>query len=386
MATRYWVGGTGTWDASSTTNWSATSGGAGGASAPVAADTVIFDSNSGTGTCTTASGSVCAIATLNSSTLGLTLGANHTMSGLFTLTAGVLSLGSNTLTCNSFLSNNSNSRTIDFGTGNVVITGNAGGIWLTSTGTNLVISGTPVVNCTYAGSTGTRSINVSSVGGNENQAISFNISSGSDSLTVAASSRIKNLDLTGFSGTLNNAAYNVYGDFVVSSTMTLAAGANGISFIAVSPATQKITTAGKTFDFPLNFGSSALAATTIFQFQDALSMGATRALTFFRGELQLKDGVTSTVGTFATSGTTQKILESTSAGSQATLSQASGTVSANNLTIQDIAATGGATWNAFYANGNIDAGNNTGWEFGGTPAVTTELTYRLRSFTTPRRF
>ena len=168
--------------------------------------------------------------------------------------------------------------------------------------------------------------------------------------------------------------------------MTLAAGANGISFIAVSPATQKITTAGKTFDFPLNFGSSALAATTIFQFQDALSMGATRALTFFRGELQLKDGVTSTVGTFATSGTTQKILESTSAGSQATLSQASGTVSANNLTIQDIAATGGATWNAFYANGNIDAGNNTGWEFGGTPAVTTELTYRLRSFTTPRRF
>jgi hypothetical protein len=42
--TRYWVGGSGTWNAASTTNWSATSGGAGGASAPTSADTVIFDS------------------------------------------------------------------------------------------------------------------------------------------------------------------------------------------------------------------------------------------------------------------------------------------------------------------------------------------------------
>ena len=29
MADRYWVGGAGTWDATTTTNWSATSGGAG---------------------------------------------------------------------------------------------------------------------------------------------------------------------------------------------------------------------------------------------------------------------------------------------------------------------------------------------------------------------
>ena len=42
--TRYWVGGTGTWDATTTTNWSATSGGAGGASVPTSADNVIFDS------------------------------------------------------------------------------------------------------------------------------------------------------------------------------------------------------------------------------------------------------------------------------------------------------------------------------------------------------
>ena len=46
MANRYWVLGTGTWDSTSTTNWSASSGGAGGASVPTAADNVFFDANS----------------------------------------------------------------------------------------------------------------------------------------------------------------------------------------------------------------------------------------------------------------------------------------------------------------------------------------------------
>ena len=50
MATRYWVGGSGNWNSSLTTNWSATSGGAAGASAPGTADDVIFDANSNTGT------------------------------------------------------------------------------------------------------------------------------------------------------------------------------------------------------------------------------------------------------------------------------------------------------------------------------------------------
>lgn len=44
-ANRYWVGGTGTWN-TTTTNWSATSGGAGGATVPSTTDTAIFDANS----------------------------------------------------------------------------------------------------------------------------------------------------------------------------------------------------------------------------------------------------------------------------------------------------------------------------------------------------
>jgi len=50
MADRYWILGTGTWDSTTTTNWSATSGGGGGASVPTAADNVFFDANSNVGT------------------------------------------------------------------------------------------------------------------------------------------------------------------------------------------------------------------------------------------------------------------------------------------------------------------------------------------------
>ena len=52
MATYYWVGSTGTWDVSTTTHWSASSGGAGGAGVPTTGDTVYIDANSGTGTIT----------------------------------------------------------------------------------------------------------------------------------------------------------------------------------------------------------------------------------------------------------------------------------------------------------------------------------------------
>jgi fibronectin-binding autotransporter adhesin len=58
--TRYWRGGGGTWDASDTTNWSTSSGGAGGASVPTSLDNVVFDTSSSTAnaayTCTIGTG------------------------------------------------------------------------------------------------------------------------------------------------------------------------------------------------------------------------------------------------------------------------------------------------------------------------------------------
>ena len=75
--TRYWVGGAGTWDTTTTTNWSATSNGAGGASVPTSADAVIFDANSGTAPYTItffpAAGTVLRTGSFN--TVALTAGA-----------------------------------------------------------------------------------------------------------------------------------------------------------------------------------------------------------------------------------------------------------------------------------------------------------------------
>jgi hypothetical protein len=69
MANRFWVGGSGTWDSTTTTNWSATTGGAGGASVPTNADTVIFDASSGTGTVTISTGGGATCLTLTASAI-----------------------------------------------------------------------------------------------------------------------------------------------------------------------------------------------------------------------------------------------------------------------------------------------------------------------------
>jgi hypothetical protein len=378
MANRYWVGGTGTWDASSTANWSATSGGASGASAPTAADAVFFDSGSGSGTVTTASGSACAACTFNSTGVTLVFGANHTASGTFTLTQGAIDLGANKLTCTIFNTSNSNTRSIAFGTGSIDLTGNSAVIWTTGTVTNFSYTGTPNINATYSGSTGTRTFSISA-STTAAQALNFNITAGSDIINVG-SAVYKNLNYTGFTGSGGLGSF-CNGDLTLGAGMTTPASTGTLTFSATS-GTQNVTTNGVTIDRPLAVDATG----SIVAFQDALTLGSTRTFRITNGTVELKNGATSTVGAFTTSGTNQKFLKSTVAGSQATLSDASGTNSVSYLTIQDINATGGATWDAFYSNGNNDAGNNTGWNFGGTPAVSTEVTYSLRSFTTPRRF
>lgn len=58
-ASRFWVGGTGTWDAT-TTHWSASTGGASGASSPTSSDDATFDASSGGGTVTPGASRQCA--------------------------------------------------------------------------------------------------------------------------------------------------------------------------------------------------------------------------------------------------------------------------------------------------------------------------------------
>jgi len=90
MANRYWVGGTGTWS-TATTNWSATSGGASGATAPGTADIAIFDSASNV-----AGGGASYVVTRTATTgvLGLTMAKPSATSATVTLAGtAALSIG-----------------------------------------------------------------------------------------------------------------------------------------------------------------------------------------------------------------------------------------------------------------------------------------------------
>lgn len=363
MAARFWVGGSGTWDATSILNWAATSGGAPLASAPTTADTVTFDANSGTAaTVTVAATATCSTCTVNKADINLSLSGSPTFVGALTLTTGTLTLNTFTLTALTFSSSNSNTRAIAFGTGAITITGNAATVCALTTATGFTVSGTPNVNFTYSGATGTRILNMASVatGITEANSININVSAGSDSITMTGGAR--NLNFTGFSGTLtaNTFSRTIYGNLTFSAGMTLSADTGIVTFASTS-GTQTITTNNKVIDTPLTF--DGVGGT--FQFADALTQGA-KGFTITNGTVKLKAGTSNSIGFFVTgAGTTQRFLQSTVPGSRATITDPGGTNSATYLTIQDVAATGGATWNAYTSNSNVDAGNNSGWVFFG---------------------
>jgi len=283
------------------------------------------------------------------------------------LDSGTLDLNNNNLTLSTtnnfaFDSSNSATRTIAFGTAGINISNAGSFVWNTSNNTNLTTTGTTKIVTIGTGST-TCSVSTGSL--SEANAVSFKFNAGTYTLTFlnSAGDTVKNVDFTGFAGTLAaTSTAIIYGDLTLATGMTLTASPSAMTFGATS-GTQTITSNGKTMDFPItiNGGSS-----TTLSCADALTLGSTRALTFALGVLQLKAGTTNTVGSFATSGATLKYLQSAVNGTQATISDASGTNSPTYLSIRDSNAAGGATWSAA-GTGNINAGNNTGWT--GLPAL-----------------
>ena len=283
MANRYWVGtAAGTWDASSTTNWSTISGGPGGASAPTSVDAVIFDSLSFY-SCTTAAGATCASLSAPSYTFAaiLTLGADLTMTGSCSFGQGTLSLATFKLTCSTFSSSVATARTLDFGTGNITVTG-TGTVFNISIQTTLTVSGTPVVNVTSTGST---AITVTPGGTAISQQVSFNFTGGTYSLTLPTG-RYNNVNFTGYSGNLNSSATptrSIYGDYTLSPTMTVSASVSATIFAGTS-GTQTITTNGVVCNHPFTFngvgGTFALGSN--------LATGSTnQTLTHTNGTLNL---------------------------------------------------------------------------------------------------
>jgi hypothetical protein len=247
MANRYWVGGTGTWNASTTTRWSSTSGGSPGASPPTTADDVFFDANSnggsafnvtigtgaearsinctgftrtitgsgaitvagsvtlvagmtythtgtmtftGTGTLTTAGKTFSAV-TVDGSGITLTLGdALNISTRTLTVTQGTFDTANYNVTAGSLSSDNSNTRTITLGSSTLSLSGaNAPSPIFFPTATNLTFNAnTSQINCT----------NVAAVfqGGSQTfHNVSFT-STSADTRTITGANTFNDLSLT----------------------------------------------------------------------------------------------------------------------------------------------------------------------------------------------
>ena len=347
MANRYWVGGTGTWT-TTTTNWSTSSGGASGASAPTAADSVFFD-QAGTYTVTMTGALTCLDITVSAGTVtftstgtlaisgsmslvtgtiwsatgtitfnattaktittnAVTISASLTFNGVggtwqlltaltlaasqtATVTSGTLDINGKTLTTGAFSSNTSLARTIAFGIGNITCISTSSTFIVNFTTTlNLTVTGTPVINISNNSSNATT---VLSGGIAEANSISYNITTGTYALTFLGTTNYtaKNVDFTGFSGTWNATAQcTIYGNLKLSTGMTLTASANIARFLGTGP-TQVITSNLKTIDFPLTFGSATVGS---FQLADDLTVGSSRTVIFLGSSLDLNNKVLTT--------------------------------------------------------------------------------------------
>jgi hypothetical protein len=230
--------------------------------------------------------------TIPTGTLVLADNVTTTSATAVNLTAGTLDLNNNTLTCVLFSSSNSNTRAIAFGTGNITLTGNATTIWNMATSTNFTHTGTPTVNCTYAGATGTRTVaHGGTAGQSEANAVSINVTAGTD--IFANSGGVKNLNFTGFSGTLGTSVRTIYGDLTIPNT--IANNVNtGTWIFAATSGIQQVTTNGNVLDFPLTI--NGVGGTV--QLQDNLTMGSTRIFTLINGTLNVNSKILACGGFF----------------------------------------------------------------------------------------
>jgi hypothetical protein len=282
-------------------------------------------------------------------TLGsaLTLGLTST----FTLTEGTIDLNGFTLSAGKFASNNSNTRSIVFGSANIALTSVSGG--------TEVLEMDNATGFTYTGTGGfTRIMSASATvtfgttgGGSITNAPNLAVTSGISNLTITSGSWFKNLIFTGSNTDVQDTSVNIAGD------LTLAGSSVNFNEMLVT----YLGTGTLTGALPLQSLTISGSGITV---TCATLITINNALTLTDGTLKLKDGVTSTVGSIVTTGTTLKYLQSTTAGVQATISDTSGTNTVTYLSIKDSNATGGAIFDAS-SETNENLGNNIGWLLSG---------------------
>lgn len=124
----FWVGGTGTWDSSTTTHWASSSGGAGGVAVPISTSPITFDGSSGGGTVTIS-------ATISGSTFaGITMGA---FTGTLDFATNPVTLTLVTSGAPAFSVTGTGTRTLSLGTSTFNLQAINSNAWDCTTSTNM---------------------------------------------------------------------------------------------------------------------------------------------------------------------------------------------------------------------------------------------------------
>ena len=371
MADRYWVGGTGTWNSTSTTNWAVSSGAGAGASAPTSVDNVFFDANSNTGT-------TAFTVTATSSTL-IPVCQDLTISGL-----------DGAMTLNTTTANNTNLR----------IYGN-----LTLPSTNLTLSSTGYISF-FATTTGkTITTNGTSIGG-----VVFNGVGGEWTLqdTLTGSTTI-GLIITNGRLITNNQTLNITswvcaaaGSFTLgTSTLNVSSATQAVLMSATTASaasstinlTNNTTTTSRTISFSGAFavgtinigGNTSISTTTILGGGTITSLISTKTVAH---TVRCSNTAALTINNWGITGTLGNVVtvNSNTVNTARIITYTASQLNLNYMSIKDINFSytlGASNPYLIYANNSTNGGNNTGVAF---IDGTTSKAYRLTtgtSFTVP---
>ncbi len=262
-----------------------------------------------------------------------------------------------------------------------------GNDWTNAGGTFTARSGTVTITRTSASGTGDLTsggssfYNLTENGSGVGYALSDNLTA-TNTLTLTQgtlNANNKNVTVANFSSsnsntrtiTMGSGTWTLNGTGTVWTTatttgLTLNQNTSTITISDTSSTSKTFAGGGKTYNILTITGSGTGAviftgANTFGNF----TVNAPKTITFPAST------TTTFSGTFTCSGSSGNVitLNSSSGGTQHTLSKASGTVDCDYMSIQDSNATGGATWNAGVNSTNVS--DNSGWIFG-TPTYNQE--------------
>jgi hypothetical protein len=290
------------------------------------------------------------------------------------LDSGNVDLNNKTLTVGLVSTNNASARRILFGTTGIInVFGSGTTVWSASNATNFSYTGTGRVNFTYAGATGTRTINHGNTSGGSTttKAPPMYITVGTDTFTNGAGSWFSDLDFTGFIGIMTNTAKTLTGNLTLDTDMIATGGTEAITFAGDS-VTQTIISNGVTLDFPITVFTTGSSL----PLSEPLTLINDRVLTVSGGGL-VANGHDITVGQLLASNSNIRTVDISNV--TVTLTGAGtvwNTTSTTNLTLiatnSNIDLTNTSTASRLFAGGGLTYGN---LDIGGATGANTLMTF-----------